>query len=167
MRHSKLFPDACICKFICWSYWWGLLPTRTFCNWYSISFSFVASYASTLQTNWRREKLRWNPTGHMRLSPELNLKQKFTLNHVQLMKLLPMLTIKLNAINFVIFVCGLYTVVSLNCCSVVNDQYLHVLVNQFSTDSIWLTDVLVELPWRTCDFLPGIKHQRLLSEVYH
>ena len=79
-------------------------------------FSSVAPYVSTLQTNWRREKLKWNPTRHMRLSPELSLKQKFTLNHVQLMKLLPMFTIKLNAINFVIFVwlSGLYTVVSLN-----------------------------------------------------
>ena len=34
------------------------------------------------------------------------------------------------------------------CYLVVNDQHLHVLVNQFSADSIWLTlsDVLVELP---------------------
>jgi len=57
------------------------------------SISFVASYVSTLQKEQRTKKLRWNPTRHTRLSPELSLKQKFTLNHVQLMKLLPMLTI--------------------------------------------------------------------------
>ena len=55
----------------------------------------------------------------MRLSPELSLKHKFTLNHVQLMKLLSRLTIKLNvlfnAVNLVtsladLQLSGLYTV---------------------------------------------------------
>ena len=52
----------------------------------------------------------------MRLSPELSLKHKFTLSHVQLMELLPMLTIKLNvlfnAVNLVtsLWLSGLYTV---------------------------------------------------------
>ena len=51
----------------------------------------------------------------MRLSPELSLQHNFTLSHVQLMKLLPMLTIKLNvvfnAVNVVtsLWLSGLYT----------------------------------------------------------
>ena len=59
-----------------------------------IVFSFFASYVSTLKLTYRRVKLRWNPTRHMRLTPELNLQHTFTLNHVQFK-----LDVLLNAVN--------------------------------------------------------------------